>query len=240
MTELHPLDDNPVGPLVSVIVPTFNSERFLLQALDSAIAQDYRPIEIVAVDDGSTDGTWELLRRRAGVKRIRQVHAGVSSARNMGISAATGSILAFLDSDDLWPSNRLKIAIGEFETHPEIGYILGKEIMFAEPDYRIPAWIKPDWLSTPQDASNAGVLMARRETFACVGMFNVHLESGEDTEWLVRAGETNIPMARLPEVLLCRRLHDANLSTATIASRGATLARIAREAVRRRRAAKNG
>ena len=239
MTGPLPPDDNGATPLISVVVPTFNSERFLLQTLDSAIAQDYRPIEIVAVDDGSTDGTWDLLRRRAGVKRIRQDHAGVSCARNRGICAATGSILAFLDSDDIWPRNRLTIAVRELEAHPEIGYVLGKEIMFAEPDYRIPAWINPEWLASPQDASNAGVLVARRETFERVGMFNVELELGEDTEWLVRAGEAGIPMARLPEVLLHRRLHGTSLSTATIASRRATVMRIAREAIQRRRATGN-
>jgi glycosyltransferase involved in cell wall biosynthesis len=123
---------HPDGPLVSVVMPTFNSARYLLQALESVFAQDYRPIEIIAVDDGSTDRTLDLLRNQSGVICIQQPHRGVSAARNIGITSARGNILAFLDSDDLWPTNRLRIAVAHFEAHPEIGYVLAKQMLFVE------------------------------------------------------------------------------------------------------------
>jgi glycosyltransferase involved in cell wall biosynthesis len=219
-------------------MPAFNSERFLPQALDSVFAQDYHPIEIVAVDDGSTDRTLDLLRAQPGVICIQQPHLGVSTARNTGIASARGSIVAFLDSDDLWPSNRLTVAVTHFEAHPEVDYVLGKQMLFAEPGYEVPPWVKPEWLATPQDASNTGVLLARREVLSRVGLFNTEFASGEDTEWLVRACETGVPMTRLPEVLVHARLHGANLSVETLDGRKATVARIVRESVRRHRSLK--
>ncbi len=224
-----------VQPLVSVILPTFNSERFLAEALQSVLAQDYPAFEIIAVDDGSTDGTLDLLRNHSGLTCIEQPHRGVSTARNAAIAAARGSILSFLDSDDLWPPDRLSVGVAHLQAHPEVGYVLGRQRMFAEPGCRVPSWIRPEWLAAPQDAANAGVLLARRETFARVGGFNAGFECGEDTEWLTRASESRIPMSRLPEVLLHRRLHGANLSIGAFERRREALARIARESIQRRR-----
>src|ERR1700758_2302401 len=96
----HPTAEEP---LVSVIIPTFNRVHLLPQALGSVFAQNYRPIEVIVVDDGSTDGTSDLLLRDwPQVVRIRQPQRGVSAARNTGIARSSGSFLAFLDSDNLW------------------------------------------------------------------------------------------------------------------------------------------
>jgi glycosyltransferase involved in cell wall biosynthesis len=222
-------------PLVSVILPTFNSERFLVDTLQSVLTQDYRAFEIIAVDDGSTDGTLDLLRAQSEVAWIEQPHRGVAAARNTAIAGARGSILSFLDSDDLWPSDRLTVAVAHLEAHPDVGYVLGRQRMFAEPGCPVPSWVRPEWLAEPHDAANAGVLVVRREVFARVGGFNIDFDLGEDTEWLTRASEARIPMARLPDVLLHRRLHGANLSIKTLDRRKEALARIARESIRRRR-----
>lgn len=231
----QPRQTPPGRPLVSVVIPTFNVARFLPQALESVRAQDYRPLEVVAVDDGSTDRTLELLRTQPGVICIEQPHRGVSTARNAGIGAARGDIIAFLDSDDLWPSDRLTVALAHFQAYPETGYVLGREMLFVEPGFEVPVWVRPEWLAEPQDASNTAVLLARRETFSRVGTFNTNYTSGEDTEWLVRAREASVPMARLPHVLVHKRIHGANLSVETFDSREATLFRIARESMHRRR-----
>jgi glycosyltransferase involved in cell wall biosynthesis len=223
------------SPLVSVVLPTFNSERFLVETLQSVLTQDYRTFEIIAVDDGSTDGTLDLLRAQPEVTWIEQPHRGVAAARNAAIASARGSILSFLDSDDLWPSDRLTVAVAHLEAHPEVGYVLGRQRMFAEPGCPVPSWVRPEWLAAPHDAANAGVLVVRREVFARVGGFNIDFALGEDTEWLTRASEARIPMTRLPDVLLHRRLHGANLSIKTLDRRKEALARIARESIHRRR-----
>jgi GT2 family glycosyltransferase len=105
-------------------------------------------------------------------------------------------------------------------------------MMFVEPDCDVPPWVKPEWLKEPQDASNTGVLAARRDTFDRVGLFNKEIV-GEDTEWLVRASEAEILKARLPEVVLYRRIHGENLSGHTFPTRKANLLKIARESIRR-------
>ncbi len=234
MSGSEQLHERPDRPLVSVIIPTFNRERFLPQALGSAFAQDYRPIEVVVVDDGSTDGTIDLLRTWPDAICIRQTHRGISAARNAGIAASRGSILAFLDSDDLWPANRLTIAVAQFEARPEIGYVLGKQMLFLEPGYDVPSWIKPEWLAIARDVAGTGVLMVRRETWLRVGGFNAELTFGEDTDWLIRASQAKIPMVQLPEVLVHSRLHGDNLMSQISKRRTINLAHILRDAIRRR------
>jgi GT2 family glycosyltransferase len=105
-------------------------------------------------------------------------------------------------------------------------------MMFVEPGCVVPPWVKPEWLEHPQDASNTGVLAARRTAFDRVGLFNKDI-GGEDTEWLVRASEAGVPMARLRELVLYRRIHGENLSLKMLGKRRDNLMRIARESIHR-------
>ena len=224
-----PLDNH----LVSVIVPVFNGEKYLSQALASILAQNYPRIEVIIVDDGSTDNTAQIIAQYEKIQYIRQTNQGVASARNKGIAASGGEIIAFLDSDDFWPPEWLTLAVSYLYQHPEVGYVLGKQLLFVEPGCILPSWARPEWLKEPQYASSTAVLTVRKEIFAGIGTFNEDYQSGEDTEWLVRASEAGIRMARLPDLVLYRRIHDNNLSTQTIAASRANLIRIARESIRR-------
>ena len=218
-------------PLVSVIIPAYNRERYLSQAIESVLAQSYRPIEIIVVDDGSTDNTAQTIIKYDNVRYLWQQNQGVASARNKGISAACGEIIAFLDSDDVWPQDRLTLAVRHLHKFPESGYVLGKQIMFVEPGAVAPPWVKPEWLAVPQDASNTGVLVVRKETFDRVGLFNTEYSESEDTEWLVRAKEKGVRMSRIQEVFVLARIHEENLSNKMMHRRKATLIRIARESI---------
>ena len=221
------------NPLVSVIIPVYNGEKYVAYALESVFKQDYQPLEVILVDDGSTDRTAEIIGKYDNVHYIYQTNQGVSSARNTGVAASSGEIIAFLDSDDYWPLNRLTVSVRYFQQHPEIGYVLGKQMMFVESGCPVPAWVKAEWLTVPQDASNTAVLVGRRVAFDRVGLFNKDYRGGEDTEWLVRASEVGVPMARLSEVVLHRRIHGGNLSVHMIQMRKANLMRIARESILR-------
>jgi len=224
------------APLVSVIIPTFNRAHLLPQALESAFAQNYRPIEVIVVDDGSTDGTLDLLLRAwPQVVCIPQPQRGVSAARNTGVAHSSGGFLAFLDSDNLWPASGLRAAIALFEAQPKIGYVIGRRIFFLEPGHTAPGWVKPEWIGVPTDGESAGVLVVRREAWVRVGGFNTELAAGEDTEWLMRAREIGIPMAKLPEVLVYTRLHGDNLSTETFGGRKHRLLRMLRDSIHRGR-----
>jgi glycosyltransferase involved in cell wall biosynthesis len=222
-------------PLVSVIVPVHNGQRYLAEAVESVRKQNYEPLEIIIIDDGSTDDT-EKIARGLGqdIHYLFQQNAGPASARNTGIVASRGEIIAFLDSDDFWPPDRLTVVVRYLEQHPEVGYLLGKQIMFVERGCAVPPWMKAAWLSEPQDASNVGVLTARRVIFDRVGLFNSGYGSGEDTEWLLRANEAGVTMARLPEIVVHRRIHGRNLSLRTIQMRKKNLMSITRESIHRR------
>ena len=107
------------NPRVSVIIPTYNRGWTLQAAMDSVLAQTYLDFELIVVDDGSSDDTAEILAAYGPeVKRIRQANAGVSAARNTGIRAARGELVAFLDSDDRWLPDKLKVQVDFFAVRP--------------------------------------------------------------------------------------------------------------------------
>ena len=106
-------------PLVSVVIPTYNRSSMLQEAVASVLDQDYRPLELIVVDDGSTDATVEVVRGfGAAIRYLRQDRQGVSAARNAGIAAARGQLIALLDSDDLWLPHKLSRQIDFFGKHP--------------------------------------------------------------------------------------------------------------------------
>ncbi len=108
-------------PSVSVIVPTYNRWPSVVAAVDSVLAQSYRDFELIVVDDGSSDGSAAELAKFAGQLRyFHQEHRGVSAARNLGARQSRGRLIAFLDSDDLWQPDKLKIQVGFLEDHPDV------------------------------------------------------------------------------------------------------------------------
>ncbi len=222
-------------PLVSVIIPVYNREKYVAHALESVFKQNYRPFEVILVDDGSTDNTAQIIGKYDNVQYIYQTNQGPASARNAGIVESRGEIIVFLDSDDLWPPNRMTVTDRYFQQHPEVGDVLGKEMMFVEHGSVAPPWVKAEWLAEPQDASNTGVLAVRRVILERVGLFNKDYKRAEDTEWLVRASEAGVPMARLPELVLHRRIHGENLSLQMVQMSKNNLIRIARESIRRKK-----
>jgi glycosyltransferase involved in cell wall biosynthesis len=200
--------------LVSCIVPVYNGERYLREALDSILAQTYRPIEIIVVDDGSTDGTHEVAASYGDrVRYLCQPNSGPAQARNFGLGAAHGEFVAFLDADDLWDPEKLARQMARFKAHPELDLCvthlqnfwiteLEKErIRFQH--HRL-AKILPGYVTV--------TLLARRTLFEKLGPFNTDLKVGDDTEWFLRAAEQGAVMELLPDLLVYRRMHENNLS----------------------------
>lgn len=112
------------APLVSVVIPVYNAESHIDSVIADVLAQTYRPLEVVIVDDGSTDGTAEIARRYEGIRYYRQDNAGPSAARNAGVALAAGEFIAFLDSDDLWTADKLERQMQLFAEHPELGVVI--------------------------------------------------------------------------------------------------------------------
>src|SRR6476660_1471039 len=111
-------------PLVSVIIPVYNGTCYLRAALESVFAQTYRPFEVIVVDDGSLDDSGVIAQSFDDVRYIHQENQGVAAARNNGIEVARGEFLAFLDQDDLWTPEKLKLQMGHLLSDPELGYTL--------------------------------------------------------------------------------------------------------------------
>jgi glycosyltransferase involved in cell wall biosynthesis len=202
---------HPVDPLVSVVIPVYNGERYLSQALDSVLAQEYARVEIIVVDDGSTDGSADIARGYQTVRYLYQANAGPAAARNTGIGAASGEFIAFLDHDDVWEPWKLRTEIECFRDHPELGYTIARGRFVYESDMESPNWAitqRGDGNPVPLHAA----LVARRSLFDQIGLLDPTFRVAEDTEWLMRANDAHIPMMVLDGALLRRRIHETNAS----------------------------
>src|ERR1700758_2381895 len=118
---------SPANPLVSIIIPVRNGQRFVGRTLASALAQSYHPIEIIVVDDGSTDQTVPAVEaiaaRDSRIRLFQRSHSGVTASRNFGASQASGSLLAPLDADDLWHRDKLSCQVAALQRSEKIGVV---------------------------------------------------------------------------------------------------------------------
>lgn len=231
------------GPLVSCIVPVFNGQRYLGEALDSILAQSYQPLEIIVADDGSTDGTAAIVRGYGDrVRALRQPHAGAPAARNLGLRAARGEFVAFLDSDDLWNREKLARQMARFAARPELELSVTHLQSFWIPELQAEAErFREHPLSQPQPGYVTVTMLARRALFGRVGAFNPDMSVGDPMEWFVRAAEHGAVIELLPDTLVYRRMHHSNLSWESGATRRMTAAmqdallRVVKDSLDRRR-----
>ena len=206
-------------PLVSVIVPAYNAERYLAEALESIFAQGHAALEVIVVDDGSTDDTGTIAAS-LGVQLVRQTNRGAGAARNAGVAVARGDFLAFLDADDVWTEGRLELQLAAVGA---VDFVFGHAEEF--PAARtLPGYVP-------------GCLLAHTTSFRRVGAFREDVHVGEFLDWLARAEDLGMRSEMLPDVVLRRRLHSTNLGIRRRNAAG-DYAVVLKEALDRRRAAK--
>jgi glycosyltransferase involved in cell wall biosynthesis len=200
-------------PLVSCVVPVFNGEKYLAEAIGSVLAQTYSPIEIIVVDDGSTDSSPEILARFAGdVTIVRQQNAGPAAARNRGIANAKGEYVAFLDADDTWVATKTATQMRHFADVPGLGVSTALMQNFWTEEMREEAArAEGTDLAKPQPGPSQTIL-ARRAAFDRAGSFDPRLSHRDTQDWIVRARAAGVRIEQLDEVLVRRRLHATNLS----------------------------
>ena len=220
------------NPLVSVIIAVYNCERYLAQAIKSVLAQTYRPIELIIVDDGSTDGTADIAHSYKEVHYIYQYNQGVAAARNTGISASQGQLISILDADDLFPPNKLKVQVTYLLKHPRVGYTVGRVQNFLDLESSLPTHTPTNLLES--DQLGLASLVTRRVIFEQIGGFDASYRVASDFEWITRAKDAGIPIAILPEIVLHRRIHSSNMSYQTQARR-ASLLRMFKASIDRQR-----
>jgi glycosyltransferase involved in cell wall biosynthesis len=203
-------------PLVSCIVPVYNRERYVADALDSILAQTHRPIEVIAVDDGSTDGSAAVIQHYGDrVRYVWQPNGGPSAARNQGVRVARGAFLAFLDSDDLWHPEKLARQLARFDARPELDLCVTALRSFVQSDTvddDDPRLHKAYFREASTGHVSFTTVLVRRAAFERVGPFNEAVSVAEDREWMLRAAECGLIREHLPQVLARYRLHDRNIS----------------------------
>lgn len=195
---------------VSVVIPTYNRAELLPEAVVSVRRQGYPDLEIIVVDDGSTDCTPAVVRALGkDIHFVRlQRNYGVATARNVGISLASGDVIAFLDSDDLWPPDKLRIQTQRM--HPDVDVVWGKTQLLCHD--------QSNGAFTPRDLPFGSVLLGsaliRRALFDAdsVGPFDERLRQHEDLDWFMRARERPINIVLHDEVTLHYRLHGNSLT----------------------------
>ncbi len=214
-------------PKVSVIIPTYNREKYITETINSVLKQTYSDYEIIVVDDGSTDNTEQLIKEQFGDKIIYlfKTNGGPASARNLGIRVAKGEYIAFLDSDDLWMPEKLEIQIDYMDAHPECGLSFTKALSFIadsisqyedmELMYNITTSPTLKNLIQGNFIPNLTVITQKR-CIDDVGGFDERKEliGKEDYELWIRVA-MNYSIACIPRVLARYQLHGENLWAGT-------------------------
>ena len=207
-------------PLVSVVIPAFNAAPYVSRAIESVLAQTHRAVELIVVDDGSSDATYEVAGRfGSAVACIRQANRGVSSARNRGATDASGDLFAFLDADDEWLPRKLEVQLARLAARPEAIASFTNSVAVDErtgSERSLPYQLEPDMernlLVKGPLIGNASSVLLRRGAFEAVGGFDEELSQSADYDlWLRLAGRGEFDY--LPEVLVRLHVREGSMSS---------------------------
>ena len=207
------------NPLVSVIIPNYNYAQYLPQTLDSVLAQTYPHVEIIVVDDGSTDGSEAVLREYSDrVSSFQQQREGVSVARNLGVQKSSGQLIAFLDADDLWLPTKLERQVQKFMEDPDLGLVhcgwaaIDKHGKVSNPRLEgLEGWVAKELLMFRQAIHSSSGAVVTREVVEEIGGFDPRLSTSADWDFSYRVAIRR-RVAFVPEVLFHYRLHGTNMS----------------------------
>jgi glycosyltransferase involved in cell wall biosynthesis len=212
---------------VSVIMPAYNVAAYIGAAIDSVKAQTVADWELLVVDDGSTDTTWELVRRLtvgdARIRLLQKPNGGISSARNMALAVSTGEFIAILDSDDVWEPTYLAEQLAVFARHPEVdvvtgnGWFLGSrlngQLARPFPDPRP----QPTLQTILADETSIFIMsLFRRRVYEAIGGFDEALRSNEDYDYWLRSALAGFRFWRNDRPLCHYRRRDDSVSASDI------------------------
>jgi len=222
-------------PLLSVIIPVYNGASFLPEAIANVLAQHYPTLEIIVVDDGSTDDIEAVVAQLpVDVRFFRQENAGAAAARNRGIKDASGDFIAFLDVDDLWPEGNLLMLAEVLLNDPALDAVHGRaQLLVHNAEHN-----GYDMVGNPGEAFRfyIGAGLYRRNAFTRVGLFDTELRFAEDTDWFNRASACALAIAHPEAVTLHVRRHGQNMTAGKSLVELNTL-RVFKKALDRQRAA---
>ena len=201
------------APLVSCIIPVYNGEDYLAEAVESVLRQTYAALEPIVIDDGSSDGSAAVIATfGTRVRCLHQTNSGLAASRNRGIRAASGQFIAFLDADDVWLPDKIACQMERFriraETEVSVTYIEN----FWDPQQLAHGVAPPQHALGAMPGYASPTMVARRAVFDRVGLYADDLKTAACRDWFIRAREHHVVFDMLPRVLVRRRLHRANMS----------------------------
>ncbi len=207
------------GELVSIIIPAYNQAQYLGEAIQSCLNQTYPNIEIIIVDDGSTDNTREvaLALKDARIKYLHKSNGGLSSARNAGIRAASGEYLSFLDSDDMFLPEKIRLLMGKIKTEPHLGFVAGHALLIDQQGKIIPKKFETFLPSPIQNLIlgnpfHVGSVIVKKEWQEKIGYFDENLRSYEDWDFWLRLAIAGCHMEVVPVAVSLYRFHTGQMT----------------------------
>ena len=200
-----------VEPDISVVIPAYNGGRYLGECIQSVLDQEHPALEILVIDNASTDDTADVARAFPSVRYRYLADKGLCKALNHGIEQSRGVWLGFLDADDLWSPSRLALQLEVFASNPAVETVFGHVEQFISPELDESAKAKLNIRNRHLPGRYRSSMLIRRESFWRVGSFDPSLAYGEFLDWYLRAQEQKIREVMLPDVVTLRRIHGANL-----------------------------
>lgn len=212
------------NPLVSVIIPAYNGDRFIAETVDTVLRQTYENVEILIVDDGSIDRTRQVLEPYSDrIRYIYQQNQGVAAARNRGLELTHGEFVVFLDQDDICSPDKLALQIACFQEHPEVGMVHsgwrrvdaeGKPLADVEMWHQVPVLDAAGWLQWMPILFSA--MMFRRDWLQRVGLLDSGFKQACDVDLVQRLVLLGCQTAWVRQITVGYRQHDRNDSLNTL------------------------
>ena len=200
-------------PLIGVVIPTRDGERYLGEAIESVLSQTHRALDVVVVDDGSIDATPDIARSYAQhVRCIALPHRGLGATRNAGVRAVRGDYIAFLDQDDIWPEQKLECQLAAFTGRSSPDLVFGHVREFISPELEPRLANRVRCVTAPRLAALPGTMLGARASMARVGPFATRWISNDFMAWLLAARQLGLREVMLADHVLSRRLHESNFS----------------------------
>ena len=208
-------------PLISVVIPAYNSRRFITETVESVLQQLYSNFELIIVDDGSTDGQEEYIlpicKRDSRIRYVSKPNEGVSFARNVGYNHSSGLYVAFLDADDVWLKDNLMVKFLKFQTG-DYGLVHSDALLIDEDSNLINGMMNGGEGSLLQDAlqwtrtivPGPSSILVRREVLNAVGLFDTNLSTSADHDFFLRVA-SKYAIGHVPNPTWKYRLHESNM-----------------------------
>lgn len=200
--------------LISIIIPVFNTGKYLKEAIDSVFFQTYKNFEIICINDCSTDNSLKILSLYKDKITIinNDVNMGASYSRNVGIKASLGDFIAFLDADDLWDKSKLEKQMTFFKEDKDLDICFTLMKSFISPDLSQDSKNLKYCPKENQPAHIPSSCIIKKSSFLKVGFLDEKYKNADFVDWLNRAKENKLKILTIDEVLISRRIHETNIS----------------------------